>query len=200
MKLVIDLDSTVCDFVDPWLIWLNVNNYTNEFYKVEDVTSYDWMMNKFDASVRDFFLVDPMVTYSLWIDPYKGAKEFLDWCYENYDAYILTHAEIDETIEAKTWFVKNKINSQIPMKFFSNLHDKFKHIDDGILIDDYPYHAIKTTAKTNKDSIIIDHDGRNGWSKLIDYKDLIDTEKPDISKIHYTKSFDEVKEVLKTLR
>jgi hypothetical protein len=200
MKLIIDLDSTICDFMDPWLVWLNVRNYTDIFYRVEDIPSYDWIVDKFGNSTRDFFLDEPMITYKEWIKPYKGAKEFLDWCCENFDATILTHAFCEKTEEAKTWHVKHKIKSDIPVKFFRTLHDKFKHIDDGILIDDYPYHVIKTTGKTNKDSIIIDHDGRNGWSKLESYKELIEQEKVDVSKLHYTKSFEEIKEVLNSLR
>jgi len=205
LKLALDLDSTLCNFTDAWLQWIQFNFYpTMEYPNLnalsnKNITSYQWPVRAFGEKVRDFYIKDPLQTYREWVKPIKQSKEFVDWCDMFFDVHILTHSSTEGTNEAKTEFVKKHFGN-IKVEFFDSLEDKYLHLKDSILVDDYPLHCILNTARNKQDSIIFDHRNEYGWSKLKDYCDIILKEKPNLNKIHITEDYFEVIKTLEILK
>jgi len=195
MKITFDLDSTLADMVSPWLVWLKTEGFTNELFTSADVKTYNWFMSEFGESVRDFFLKDPIHVYTECIKPFPGAKDLILWAIANkFEFEIVTHADRDSTRQAKI----NWINQHLGLppsfiRFFENLHNKSAYLDESILIDDYPHHAIQHIARNKQPAIIFDYHGNNGWSKLEGYSELMIAESPDMNKCRIAKTYDEVK-------
>lgn len=191
MKLEIDFDSTIANFIPNWLQWLYDNELSNKLHTTREVLSYDWMFKEFGDEAVNFFNEDPFKCYET-VKPYEGAKEFLTWCCDNYDTEILTHSWKKETEQAKTKWVQDHIGIDIKLNFCYDLEDKYKKLSkDDLLIDDYPHHVLSHNIYNNGYGIIFDFNEENGWSKIEDYKEIDDT-MFDERKCGYATNYDEV--------
>ena len=198
MKLSLDLDSTLCNFCEAWNKWLYLNGYTETILELSDIVSYSYHNETFGVGCKDFFIKDPTECYTNWISPYEGAKEFIQWCNNNIDDIeILTHADKSETKQAKIQFCEEHLNFT-KLRFIDKLHNKYLLLEDRVLVDDYPYHVIKNVSHNNNHSIIFNHKGLNGWSKIEEYSELFNNDF-DYSKIWITKDYSTTKFILERL-
>jgi len=200
MKLIIDLDSTVADLMSPWYVWLVQKGYTTKHHSSEDVTSYDWLQKEYSSSVNDYFLEDPVYLYKNCVHPIPAAKYFVNWCVDHFTSVeILTHSSKKETERAKTWWVKEHLEFD-NIRFFETLEDKFKHLGNSILVDDYNYHCIMHSSRNKCHSIIFDYNREYGWSKPENYTNLMQKEKVDEKLLHYCYSYRDVMKSLLELK
>ena len=184
-KLVLDFDSTLAALMEPWMIWLYRKGYSDYVHDLSEVESYCWMHEKYGNSVSGFFHDDPEHTYSNYVLPYPGAKEFVRWTLEHFEEVeIVTHSNKPETEKAKVEWAREYLDFD-NLRFFSVLEDKFKHIQGSILLDDYPLHVIKHLSRNGCPGIVFDYNKGNGWSKLETYKDLLNEENVNICDIKY---------------
>lgn len=199
-KLVLDFDDVIVNFVDNWLLWLHTENISEKRYLNKDVLYYTWFIDMFGSKSRNFFLDDPIDCYKNKLNIFPGAKEFYDWCNEHFEVEIVTHACKIETEIAKTAFAKKHLSKDVKIRFFSVLEEKVNHIAGGILIDDYPFHAIKHSGINKQKSIIFDFNGNNGWSKTQNYLGLIKEYNTNPDLLYYTQNYNEIKNILKDLK
>jgi len=200
-KLVLDFDSVLCGFTEAWCDWINENYHSKDCVKIsnKDILNYSWPSQTYGHEANDFFKADPLLAYREWIKPIPLSHEFVTWCKLTYpEVSILTHANEDKTTEAKFDFIR-KHYGNIKLDFFDTIEDKYKHLDDCILVDDYPLHLILNASRNGNQSILFDYEGSYGWSKLVNYWDLIWKEKPNLKHIHIAKSYIDVVEILKGL-
>jgi hypothetical protein len=191
-KLILDLDDTLVNFVDNWLSWIHKEGYSTRRYIPSEVEYYTWFIDKFGPNCRDFFLNDPIDCYTNKLVPYRGALSFYKFCERHFDVEIVTHACKVETEIAKTNFVKHYFGKNVKIRFFSVLEEKVNYIGGSILIDDYPFHVIKHTEINKMPGIIFDYNGRNGWSKLENYINILrDVKSLDL--IKYATTYKELK-------
>lgn len=198
-RLVVDLDDTLASFMDSWLAWLLDNDYTTEKLSLSDVASYDWMVKNFGSSCTDFFMKDPIYTYQRLIKPYPGAIEFHEWCNDNFDVEIVTHASNKDTVLAKTDFVKHYFGLGTKIRFFDVLEEKYQSTSKAILVDDYPLHCIKHLSINKMPSIIFDYQKGNGWSKIWSYGELLTESNIHVSKLQNASSYEDLKILLEDL-
>jgi hypothetical protein len=197
-RVILDFDDVLVKLSDGWNKWLYHQELSDVLLKREDITSYDFYITKYGDRARNFFLADPHNCYDVWVDPFEGAKDFVKWCCDNFDdVEILTHATKEATKEAKKNFAKKHFNFS-NVKFCRDLHDKYKQIGSGILVDDYPYHNIMNVVKNNNHSILFDEAGRNGWSKLENYSKVIPKDF-DFSKLWIANDYKRVQFLLERL-
>ncbi len=197
--LVLDLDSTLCNFTDAWCEWI-FKKYGHKFTSY-DISTYDWPRKTLGPEANDFFKKDPIKTYREWIKPIPMAFEFIRWCQTCNlfkEVYILTHAEDGETVVAKEEFVKNNFGN-IKVQFFNTMNDKYKHLNNCILVDDYPLHAIMNSAHNGNHSIIFNYERQYGWSEPKDYWDIIWKEKPNLKQLHVAYDYNETIKILKDI-
>jgi hypothetical protein len=200
MNIIFDLDSTLCEFMDPWFEWLVEHKHTNHLFKKEDCLHYGWIHENFGVDVvNGYFLNDPVSLYSHIIQPYYGAAEMVKWAKENFDGVeIVTHANTRATKVAKTAFVREHFDMKdSEIRFFHVLEEKVMHVKNAVLIDDYPLHIIYHMARNLRPAILFDYEGRNGWSKLRDYVPLIESERPDFRFYHKAEAYHEIKDFLR---
>ena len=189
------MDSTICDFMSPWMQWLVDNNYTNTLYSVEDITDYNWMFDKFGNNVKDYFTKDPLQCYSS-VKEYPGFLEFILWLYINYDVEILTHSWSKKTEFAKRKWLTDRVPIDLKINFYSELNEKFKLTKNAILIDDYPLHILKHNIENKGLGIIFDFNGKNAWSKIEKYSHFTDNENYNENLTKYATNYSEVKQKL----
>ena len=79
------------------------------------------------------------------------------------------------------------------------MEEKYKHLSDCILIDDYPLHLIYNASRNGNQSILFNYHNTYGWSNLKDYWDLIWKEKPNLDRIHIARDYSEVMQILKEI-
>lgn len=196
IRLSVDFDSVLVDFMEPWFDWLIHKRITNFKFNASHALSYDWLCKQFGPVVYDYFREDPFETYTK-VQMFPGAKEFLNWCFDNFEhVEIVTHSDQDTTAQAKLDYVKTYFDTK-SIKFFSKMDEKFKHTSDSILIDDYPLHCVKHIVHNDRPAILFDWNNNNGWSKLGDYIDLLEELKPDLGFYHKAYDYEQTKNILK---
>lgn len=199
MKLSIDLDSTLCTFCEGWVEWCYEKNLTPFKLTLEDIKSYDYMGKTYGEKCNDFFLKNPYDCYENWLKPYPNSGDFLEWCSNRFDTEIITHACKKETEEAKIEFCRKHYNFK-NVKFVKNLHDKYIHLQDRILIDDYPVHCVMNNSRNGNDSIIFNINGKNGWSNISTYNHLIEGETINPNKLWYSTNYNATKRILRRIK
>lgn len=200
MKIVLDLDDVLCNFVDAWCNWAYEQKLTPVPITRGDVSTYDYFFKTFGKDAHDFYLKDPYRVYRELVTPFDGSKDFMVWCHENFDeVQILSHATNRHSKICKREFV-NKHFDFDNIDFSSSRVEKFNFTKDCILVDDFPTNVLKHVARNNNHGIIFNRNNGNGWAALHKYDELITEEQPDLSKMHYSNSYCETKYLLRTMR
>lgn len=200
MKLIWDLDSSLADLMSPWMVWLHQKGIAPKVHDLHEVRTYDWMWKTYGPEVNGFFHDDPEHTYKNHVLPFNGAKEMMEWSQEHFDEVeIVTHSGKKETEIAKTEWVIEYLNFD-KIRFFGDLNNKFKYIEDSILVDDYPLHCIRHAGRNGCPSVLFDHNEENGWSKLENYQIMMEVEKANPDMIRYASSYRSTKQELLQLK
>jgi hypothetical protein len=195
-RIILDLDNTLCDFIETWLVWLYSEGYADRILTLPEVTTYDFLCRSFGKGASDFYLEDPHFIYGKLIQPYEGSKEFVEWCKENFDEVsILSHADTYKNKEAKSKFVKYNYGIT-DIQFSNNIIEKYNFTKKCILVDDYPYHILQHINKNNNLGICINLHN-NGWSNINNHLPLIMENNIDMSKFKSAGSYEEIKQIIK---
>jgi hypothetical protein len=198
MKIILDLDSTLCQFAEAWLQWLFDTGRTETLLNTNDVLTY-YHYTEISKDAKKFFRDNPLHLYE-HMKPYPGAAEFINFCKENYQSVsILTHSDDPRTTKAKILFC-NEHFDMYHINFVDKVHDKYKHTSGAVLVDDYPFTIINHIAKNETYGIIFDWQRSFGWSKISSYKDLIKEVNPDLSFIHAAWDYEDVKQHLEFIK
>jgi hypothetical protein len=165
MKLTLDLDNVLANFVDTWHIWMLREGITTEHLDTNDVKGYDWHKKKFGVEVNKFFINDTFDCYDM-IRPYEGAKDFLRYCMLNFeDVEILSHTCTERSSKAKKKFCQLHLDFD-NIKFADSKTDKYLQTEGRVLIDDYPAQVIKHISNNEEFGIVYNHNNSLGWCKL----------------------------------
>lgn len=197
--LVLDLDSTLCNFTDAWCEWI-FKKYGHKFTSY-DISTYDWPRKTLGPEANDFFKKDPIKAYREWIKPIPMAFEFIRWCQTCNlfkEVYILTHANDGETVVAKEEFVKNNFGN-IKVQFFNEMNDKYKHLNNCILVDDYFLHHCYHSKYNNGVGILFNLNNSYGWCKIQNYVDLHQNSKEILNRIFTAYNYNDVISILLSL-
>jgi 5'(3')-deoxyribonucleotidase len=192
-KLVLDFDSTLCDLMSPWMDWLHREKFSSVVHALSEVETYDWISRNYGSQGNGFFHNDPEHTYSNYVLPFPDAKLFVEWAQEHFgEVVIVTHSSKKSTERAKREWGQEYLNFD-NFFFFSELEDKYKFTGDGILVDDYPLHVIRHIARNNSSAVLFDYNLENGWSKMENYKDIIEEENFEPSRFRQATNYHEAK-------
>lgn len=198
MKVVLDLDDVLCDFVGTWNQWLFDQGYTEKVLGRYDVPTYDFFQ-KFGREVNDFYLKDPHHTYRDLINPFDGSVEFVNWCKEQFDdVSVLSHATSDKSRSAKTEFVNTHFG--IEARFSNSKNEKYNFTDGAVLIDDYPMNVLKHIVHNKKCGICFNINYENGWSTIMNHVDILQQHNPDMTKYWIASDYELTKTILLRLR
>lgn len=197
MKIVLDLDDTLCSFCEPWGEWVYLEGISDRIVSLEEISSYSYFYETFGDRATHFYEHDPLKTYTHFQKPFEGSHEFLEWCQEMFDdVSICSHAESDEACEAKKWFVKKHFNFD-NIVFSGRGKSKSYFTDkDSILIDDHPYNLIQHLHQHKAPVICFNKGNRNGWSNLVIHRKMLLKLKPDLTKYYRSDSYDYTKKIL----
>jgi hypothetical protein len=172
MKISLDLDNVLCDFVATWNIWCYNKGLTKYICSTHEVTSYDWHKRILGEEVKEFFTNDTYDCYD-HIRPFVGAKDFINYCIGIADdVEILSHSTSEQSSASKLNFCKEHFDFD-NVKFSDSTADKYTQTQGRILIDDYPPSVLKHVAYNKSHGIVFDLGQAFGWSKLKDYKDMM---------------------------
>lgn len=172
MKIYLDYDSTLVNFIDVWVDQINI--------QTEDTISLD-EINQFHHPIlgkHDWLFME----YNIYnhITPFEGAIDFVNSLCRHHDVTILTHT-LSEL--GATW-KRNHID-----EYFGDIKaiftDQPKHIfsNDGILIDDGIHNVIGHVLNSENHAILFNFDNRYSYipsrdlqrniSYLSDYKAIL---------------------------
>jgi len=197
MKIVLDLDDVLCNFVGVWNDWLFTKGYTDKVLTRNDILTYDYFYKTFGKQVHDFYLENPHNLYENYILPFDGSYEFIEWCCSTFDdVMVLSYATTKESQEAKAKFVESHFSLKNIM-FSSSTIEKYTFTKDCILIDDYPYNVLKHVSMNDSYGICFNRNGENGWSGLHNHLPLLKNIVIDMNKYIDSESYDQTKEIIK---
>ena len=111
MKLAIDIDNVVCNFVEAMIEFVNFNLETN--YKPDDVTVWDFVDSP-RIEIEYTKMMDLFAEFSalkLWGNAplYKDSQEVLEWIDEHHDFIYLTNRPPEAEQKTINYFEKHGI-------------------------------------------------------------------------------------------
>jgi len=199
MRIVLDLDDVLCNFVGAWNQWLFDKGYTETILSRTEIGTYDFYQ-QFGKEVNDFYLKEPDNSYENLITPFDGSHEFVDWCRSNFDdVMVLSHSASQKTMRAKARFVKTHFDLE-NIRFSDTKTEKYTFTKGAVLVDDYPYNVLKHVAHNDDYGICFNIKNENGWTTLTNHSDLIQELNPDLGKVWTTSSYFTTKYLLKNLK
>jgi len=199
MKLVLDLDDVLCNFVGAWNEWLFACVYSPTLLTRQDILTYDHYIKHFNSDVLDFYTKQNC--YESWVTPFEGSHDFLEWCQQNFDdVMILSHASTEESKEHKTMFVEQNFGFK-NIKFSNSKVEKFNFTNGSILVDDYPENVLKHIKNNKMPGVIFNRLNLNAWSTIMNHHNLLkDMDKKDFDNIWYISEYESLKELLLNLK
>lgn len=195
MKLVLDLDDVLCNFVEMWNVWLHERGYTSTFLRNQDITTYDYYCRYFNREVFDFYQKENC--YDGYVEPLDGSHLFLEWCEQEFDeVMILSYSSTEHNRKCKKAFVKKHFNFD-NIKFSDSKNEKFTFTKGSILMDDYPVNLLQHTINNKNHSILFNKNGNNGWGNYYLHNELVNEMNSDQTYLcHTAESYDEAKDIL----
>lgn len=125
--ILLDLDSTLCDFLATFLE--EVKKKYNKDIKVQDIISYHYIHDLVGADCRDIYLQNDFYKK---VQPFLGAEDFVERLCEKYNVKIVTVSNTKDNQSSKTSFINKHFPSVSEIIF---TEDKWK-VEGDILIDD----------------------------------------------------------------
>ncbi len=176
MKLALDLDDVLCDFVGTWCQWLFTEGISDRLLTRADIDTYDFFHKNFGRKAHDFFLVNPQNLYENMVTPFSGSHDFVEWAKTEFDDItVLTHCQQKDAKAAKTKFIKEQFGLD-KIKFSGGSREKHTFLDtDTILVDDYPHNVLQHVAFNDAHGICFNRNGVNGWDGFHKYQYLVDS-------------------------
>lgn len=134
MTILVDIDSTLTNFGEVWLHYLNM--IYNTKYRQENITSWDWPEKVFDEPW------EPLNERKFWeeVKVNEDAKCVIsEWTrYNRHKVYLVTASEYTDTLGLK---IRSTVNQFPPNVLTTHnvliAHDK-SLIDGDVIIDDNP--------------------------------------------------------------
>lgn len=131
--VLIDIDDTMANLVQPWCRWLNEAYFLGVEY--EDITS--WNMRDFFPNLTEEQVFEPLHTDDFWesVEAIKDAPRYVKQLIDDgYDVYVCTASFVD-TIKSKFKCVLGRYFPFIPWNKVIITKNK-QLIKGDILIDD----------------------------------------------------------------
>lgn len=199
MKLILDLDDVLCNFVDSWNQWLFDNGYTEYLLNRLDIKTYDYYM-LLGKEVHEFYNKNPEQTYTEWVAPIEGSHQFVEWCHQNFDeVMVLSHASQTDSMAAKKAFVRKHFNIK-NIKFSNSIMEKYNFTKGAVLVDDYPLNVLKHIKHNDCHGICINHGKLNAWATLNNHPELVNDFSIDLNKYWEASSYYQIQVILSHLK
>lgn len=134
-----DLDDTLIDLLNPWVVALNEKYGTN--IQKEDIV--EWNMQKAFPSLNKSEIYSPLKERSFWdgVEPIEGAIGYLILLMKEGHEILIVTASHYSVIEMKAETVLKRYFSFIPWEDVIITSDK-RRIRGDVLVDDAPHNLI----------------------------------------------------------
>ena len=167
-KIYLDLDGTLIDTPSVWCNKLNLKYNTN--YLPKDILHYNFFQDKHGKECeiwreKDFY--DD-------VSPYLKAQWFvgcLETMFLKKNVFIITWSDSDVIEKAKNNILQYHFH--IPKKRIIHSGEKYKHTQDGILVDDHAKHIIEHVTYNNNLGFLFNLNNSFGWNTLEEKHPLI---------------------------
>lgn len=207
MKIYVDYDSSLNNLIEKWVQWINEMQGTD--YKVEDVSSYDWVVDigeKHNFNVFAYF--EKSLPYTFLegaTTPISGAQEFLASLQAVFPSVTILTATHDlELVTQKNKHIEHYFGEATQI-----IHDSSKHNyalceisgDRCLLMDDNPSACVEF-AKSGGVALLYDNHGKYKFAQtdvkhenlyiVHSYQDALTIIQKEISKIEKKQKVSEV--------
>jgi len=168
VKIYIDYDSTLINFIGPWLSW--VNNKYKVTLQSNDINRWYFLGEVFGKEADYFWRSKQYNHYAdkTFLQPYQGAKDFFQTMqkqFEEKNVIIISstkeHHKI-EKLEHAQYYFGVKQEQFIPI---NGSQEKYTFTKDGILIDDYSLDIMKHVSHNQQKGFVFNYDNKYGWCK-----------------------------------
>jgi len=187
MKVFVDYDSTLVDFLDKWISYINDTEGTN--ISIDDVTYWDYFRDLKVNAKKYFIKKVPYSSGKYCATPLDGAVEFFKTVNSLYDATILTITRDEVNKELKNQHIYKHFNTS---KTIHESH-KVKYATDengkpNVLIDDKLETCLSWVANGGV-AILFNHNNRYKYNTYkVGFKDLF-----------YVSNYDEILPILQIM-
>jgi len=170
LKVFVDYDTTLVDFINPWLMWVNKRYQTS--LTSHDITRWYYLREELGDEADAFWKSDAYNWYcnKEIVLPFEGAVEFfktLQNAYGPKNVYIISstreHHKLAKKEHIQYYFPLPKENCLLVGK------EKYLYTSHGILVDDYPLHVMEHIKYNQTKGIVFNFQNSFGWAKEENY-------------------------------
>ena len=187
MKVFIDYDSTLVDFLDKWILYINDTEGTN--ISIDDVTYWEYFRD-LNVNTKKYFINRvPYSSGKYCTIPLDGAVEFFKNINSLYDTTILTVTRDEVNKELKNQHIYKHFNTSkiihesYKVKYATDEDDK-----PNVLIDDKLETCLSWIANGGV-AILFNHNNRYKYN----------TYKVGVKNLFYVSNYDEILPILQIM-